>query len=66
VTEENLKPEKLDDMIQDYLFSNRSPRREHIIEMLKEQLKLLERKTIKERIMNRLMGYVETFLENMG
>ena len=62
VTEENLVPEKLDDIIQDYLFTNRKPRREQIIDTLKEQPKLLERRTIVERIMNRLMGYVETFV----
>jgi type I restriction enzyme, R subunit len=66
VTEENLKSEKLDDVIQYYLFTHRKPRREQIIGMLKEQPKLLERKTIVERIMNRLRGYVETFVENMG
>lgn len=66
VAEENLVPEKLDDVIQDYLFTNRKPRREQVIGLLREQPKLLERKTITERIMDRLMGYVETFVEKMG
>jgi type I restriction enzyme R subunit len=66
VDEEHLKPEKLDDIIQDYLFTNRKPRREQVIDMLAEQPKILERRTIVERIMNRLMNYVETFVENLG
>ena len=66
VKEENLVPEKLDNVIQEYLFTNHKPRREQIIDMLKEQPRLLERKTLVERIMNRLTNYVETFVENLG
>lgn len=66
VAEENLVPEKLDDVIQDYLFTNRKPRREQIIGLLKEQPRILERKTIVERIMDRLTAYVEIFVENLG
>ncbi len=66
VAEENLVPEKLDDVIQDYLFTNRKPRREQIIGLLKEQPRILERKTIVERIMDRLTAYMETFVENLA
>jgi len=66
VAEENLVPEKLDDVIQDYLFTNRKPRREQIIGLLKAQPRILERKTIVERIMDRMTAYVETFVENLA
>jgi len=48
------------------MYTNRKPRREQVIDMLAEPPKILERKTIVERIMDRLMNYVETFVENLG
>lgn len=65
VEEEGLQPGKLDDVIQEYLFTNRKPRRDQIIDLLKEPPRILERRSIIERIMSRLTTYVETFVNNL-
>jgi type I restriction enzyme R subunit len=65
VTEEGLKADKLDDVLQEYLFSNRQPLRNKVVEMLEVQPKLMERRTIVDRILSKLSSYIEVFVNNM-
>ncbi|WP_338240065.1 type I restriction endonuclease subunit R, partial [Persicobacter diffluens] len=65
-SEEKLAPEKLDGMIQHYLYSDKKPLREDIVDALSFKPKILERKKIVERVTNKMMGLVDTFFKGMN
>ncbi len=63
VSEENLIPEKTQTLIEKYLYSENKPLREEILELLQgEKPKILERKKTGERILKKLIDFVETFI----
>ncbi|RLD43361.1 MAG: type I restriction endonuclease subunit R, partial [Bacteroidetes bacterium] len=64
--EEKLIPEKLQDVIENYLFTERKPLREDIVKTLEIKPKIRERKTIIERVSNRIFDFVETFISGMA
>lgn len=64
--EENLFPEKLYAVIDDYLFTGRVPLRESIVSALKEKPKILKRKKIVERVTQKIVNFVETYDDDMG
>lgn len=59
--EEGLMPETVTAIINEYHFTQREPLRETIVAALKEKPKILERKTIIERVRQRLMDLIGTF-----
>ena len=65
-TEEQLNPEQLSKLLEDYLFSGRTPLSESVVAAMQVKPKLLERKTIVERIKERIMDLVATFEDAMG
>ncbi|MCX2741996.1 type I restriction endonuclease subunit R [Pontibacter anaerobius] len=65
-TEEKLDPVKLQAVLGNYLFTERKPLREEVLDMLSAKPKLLERKPIAERITAKMVGFVETFISGMG
>ncbi|BDD00754.1 type I restriction endonuclease subunit R [Persicobacter psychrovividus] len=65
-SEEKLDPEKLDGMIQHYLYSDKKPLREEIVGALEFKPKILERKKIVERVTDKMLGLVDTFFRGMG
>lgn len=64
--QENIKPEKLKPAIEKYLFTERKPLRDEVVEMLEEKPKLLKRKTIVERVIEKIVSFVDTFINGMG
>jgi type I restriction enzyme, R subunit len=60
-SEEGLKRERIEQMIADYHFSQRAPLREAVVAALEVKPKILERRSIIERVTRRLMGIIETF-----
>lgn len=64
--EEKLAPEKLNAIISDYLFTERPPLPDDIVDMLEVKPKILERKTIVERVTDKIKKFVETFINGMG
>ncbi|MHA6249651.1 type I restriction endonuclease subunit R, EcoR124 family [Pontibacter sp. CAU 1760] len=64
--EEQLDPVKLQAVLGNYLFTERKPLRDEVLDMLPAKPKLLERRPIAERITARMMGFVETFISGMG
>ena len=64
--EENLVPIKLKDIIENYLFTERKPLREDIVAILENKPKIRERKTIIERVTNKIFDFVETFISGMA
>ena len=67
IKEENLSSERTELLIEDYLFGEREPMRDEVLALIEgEPPTLLERKKIGDRILSKLMAFVETFINNMG
>ncbi len=67
VKDEGLILERTESLIEDYLFAEREPLRDEVLSLIEgEPPMLLERKKIGDRILNKLMSFVETFIHNMG
>ena len=64
--EENLIKDSLFSIIDNYLFTGREPLRDSIVEALEVKPKLLQRKTIVERVISKIMNFVDTFDDDMG
>lgn len=64
--EEQLMPEPLTGVIEDYLFSGRTPLSDNVVAAMKVKPKLLERKSIVERIRDRIISLIATFDDDMG
>ena len=64
-TEENLSSEKLKPIIDEYLFTGQTPLRENIYDSIEKdkQPKILERKTVTERIIHKIKNFIKTFEE---
>ena len=66
VEEENLSPEKTEKLIEDYLFAEREPLRDEVLGLLEgKKPSILQRKKLGDRILKRLMDFVETFIDGM-
>ena len=63
--EEDVNPEIMNKIIGDYLYSNQSIQRDEVIQSLNISPKLLERKPIASRIIDRIYAFVETFVYGM-
>jgi type I restriction enzyme R subunit len=65
-SEEKIPSQKLHDIISEYLFTERIPLRDDIVKALEIRPKILERKTITERIISRIKEFVEKFIDGMS
>ena len=66
VNGENLSPERTQSLIEDYLYAEREPLRDEILDLLKgEQPTLLERKKTGDRILKKILNFVETFINGI-
>ena len=64
--EENILPGKLENVIGNYLFSERKPLRDDIVGTLKTKPKLLHRKTVAERVSNKFYQFVDIFINGVA
>lgn len=64
--EEKLKPTKVDELISNFQFTNRKPLNEEIIWTLQHKPKLLQRKAIISRVHDKIMKFIDTFVDWMG
>lgn len=64
--DENIQPEQLQKLLQTYEFANRLPRDQEIVNALGFKPKILERKTILERVADKIQMFINTFIEGMG
>jgi type I restriction enzyme, R subunit len=64
--EEGIKAESLQQIIADYLFTEQKPMPEAIIKMLERKPKVLERKPIIERITQKILNFVDVFINGIG
>ncbi len=67
IKDENLSVGKTQTLIEDYLYAEREPLRDEVLQLLEcEQPKILERKKTGDRILKKIMGFVETFINGMS
>lgn len=67
VDEEKLSSEKAEKLIEDYLFAEREPLRDEVLELIEgEKPTILERKKTGDRILKRVLSFVETFINGMN
>ncbi len=65
--QENLSAEKSEKLIENYLFAEREPLRDEILELIEgEKPSLLQRKVVSERILKKILNFVETFMHGMN
>jgi len=66
-SEENLSNEKVEKVISEYLFSQREPLRDEILNLINgDKPTLLERKKVSERILNKIRSFFNTFISGFG
>ncbi len=64
---ENLSRERTQALIENYLYSEKEPMRDDILELLAGgKPTLLQRKTIGDRILSKIIGFVETFINGIS
>lgn len=63
---ENLDYQKLVDLVSNYLFTEKEPLRDEIIAVMNERPSLRDRATSSERVLRKVKGFVETFINGMG
>jgi type I restriction enzyme R subunit len=64
--EEGVEADKLQEVIGNYIYTERTPIRDEIVAILKVKPKIRERKTIAERIISKIKDFVETFIDGIG
>jgi len=66
VKDENLSEEKTQKLIENYLFAEREPLRDEILELIDgEKPSVLQRKKLGDRILKKILGFVETFINGI-
>ena len=63
--EESLDNEKLEEVIGKYLFTEKKPLRDDVIGLLNKRPALKERASVAERVTNKILGFVETFISGV-
>lgn len=63
--EENLNPVKLEKIIGNYLFTEKTPMRDDIISMVNKRPTLKERGKTADRIIQKILAFVETFISGI-
>ena len=67
VNEEKLSAERTQSLIEDYLYAEREPLRDEILQLLEgEQPTLLERKKTGDRILKKILNFVDTFINGIA
>jgi type I restriction enzyme R subunit len=67
VAEENLSADKTEKLIEDYLFAEREPLRDELLELIEgEKPSVLQRKRIGDRILQKIVSFVDTFITGIS
>jgi len=67
VKEEKLSTEKTEKIIEDYLFAEREPLRDEVLNLIEgDKPTILERKKVGDRILSKIVNFVETFMTGMN
>lgn len=66
VKNENLSADKTEKIIEDYLFAEREPLRDEVLELIEgSKPTVLERKKVGDRILSKILDFVDTFINGM-
>jgi type I restriction enzyme, R subunit len=66
VKSENLSIERTERLIENYLFAEREPLREEVLDLIEgDKPTLLQRKKVGDGILNKILDFVETFINGM-
>ena len=60
-----LQPKKIQNIIGDYLFTERKPLGDDIVDALEEKPKILQRRNIIEKTTKEILNFIETFIEGI-
>jgi type I restriction enzyme R subunit len=63
--EETLKPDKVENIINDFLFTGRMATEDEVIEALEKQPSVLQRETISNRITEKIKDFIKTFINGV-
>jgi type I restriction enzyme R subunit len=63
--QEGLNPDGLHKVIGEYLFTEKKPQRDEVIDIMLERPRLKERKSKTERVIGKILEFVEKFIEGM-
>ena len=64
--EEGLDSDKLQEVIGNYMFTEKKPLRDEIIGMMNKRPSLKERKSVAERVTDKILSFVETFINGIS
>jgi type I restriction enzyme R subunit len=64
VEDEQLNPEKLQKLTEDYLFSQRTPTKQEVVDVMENQPSILQRATVGDIILSKFMNFVNTFFND--
>lgn len=64
--EENLDRDKLQDVIGNFLFTEKKPLRDEVISLVKERPKLKDRASVAERITSKILNFVDAFVSGIA
>ena len=65
--DEKLSSAKVDKIIESYLFTERKPLRDEVLDLIEgKQPTVLQRKSVGDRILDKIMRFVDTFMNGMG
>ena len=63
--EEGLKREGLDQVVASYLFTEKTPMRDDVIEIMEKRPALRERRSVADRVVEKIKFFVETFIDGV-
>ncbi len=65
--DEQLSSDKVEKVIESYLFSEHRPMIDNVLDLIDgDKPKLLERRKVGERILDKIIGFIDTFIDGMG
>jgi type I restriction enzyme R subunit len=62
-TEEGLDQEKVKKLISSYLFTEKLPYRDDVVETMTKKPTILKRKTVSQRVLDKMLDYIKTFID---
>jgi len=63
--DEGLKREALDKILANYLFTEKTPMRDDVIGVMKNRPALRDRRSVADRVIEKIKAFVETFIEGV-
>ena len=66
VKDENLSADRTEKIIEDFLFAEREPLRDEVLELIEgNKPTVLDRKKVGDRILSKILDFVDTFINGM-